>query len=932
MDVRYLRTGRAISWLCVLGVLLLSTVGCDGDAPRPDEGAHGPVMQEGGRTEPAREIQNDPEVLSPPILMAPALACGTAVRVRGFVPGAQLTILVDGTDAIGSGVGIDPEGEMVPLDEPLQAGWRLTAVQEIDGATSSPSEEVVVQHFTEQYPDGLLAPDFPALPLYRCGVATVVNNLPEGGEVKVFSDAQPAPIGQASGVWSRHSVGINPPFETGHQVTAQSSICDEHSPISAPPQIVQEAPSSLPAPDVPELYEDGSIVVVGNLVNGSLVRVRDQANGDLIAGGGAPSSRVRFNAANPVSAGQTLLVEQQLCDVVSPTVTVTVRDCSDLPPPTVIAPMPGDTQLQLSDVVAGSRVLVIANGEEIGDGGGSLIQLVRPVEAGETLWVVQILGGCQSSQAYVVGVGTGLNDPGSPGRCRVESFTYGDRETFATDISEFFNSPSVPVSMSEAPRRGHVFYPTDASGPYPVFMVVHGNSAPADAGSDGYHYLLEHLASHCIVAVSVDQYFLNGFVSGEMGARGLMLLRNLQLLRQWSQDPGHLLFARANFDLVMLAGHSRGGEAAVVAQGLNQMLHNAADPDFNFGFGIRSLYAIAPVDNQISASGGPIAGLPLTNVRLRQGNYFIIHGSHDGDVADFQGYRTYDRAFPVDESAAGFKALRFVHGANHKQFNTHWDGSTPPDHPPTASSTDVRNLTRTCVTAYAFATLKNWQAYKAFLKREVTFPSVPVGMTVVRQYQDPSRVFINHHEEDMDPATGSIPGVSNSVSGSVNEWTVISFDTRGVPYWLWQETQGLLLGWNASNARLHVSLDESHANLISDHSVLGFRIGQVYDPGGSINPPGVDKDLHVRLVGSGWTGPAARVGDYVRLVSPEVVTISTPSGPWETTKTMMSSVRIPWSHLLPDQAEQVGSGFEIRFELDQQAQGLVVIDEIQASD
>ena len=45
----------------------------------------------------------------------------------------------------------------------------------------------------------------------------------------------------------------------------------------------------------------------------------------------------------------------------------------------------------------------------------------------------------------------------------------------------------------------------------------------------------------------------------------------------------------------------------------------------------------------------------------------------------------------------------------------------------------------------------------------------------------------------------------------------------------------------------------------------------------------------------------------------------------------MSTVRIPWEHLLPGDAD-LADGWQIRFELDQHATGLVVADEIQASE
>ncbi len=927
-----------IRWICVIVLtmllLLLSLSGC-GDEPE-DDAAHGPVLQGGGDIESVRDVQNDPGVLSPPYLHAPALTCGTALKVSGFIPGARLRIKRGGAVVIGERVGFDPIGEMVQLSEPLQAGWRVTATQELDGAESDASNELTVVDHTVHYPDGLPRPELNALELYRCGIATLVDKLPQGGRVRVLSDSITDPIGRREGVAERQTVGIGPAFELGHGITAVSSMCEVDSQPSIPARIVQTEPSALPAPEVPEIYEDGNIIVVGKLTNGSRVTISDQATGDFITGGGAPAGRVRFRASNPVTSGQILEVSQHLCDVDSPTTIVDVQPCSALPAPVAISPLPGDTQIQLSNVVAGARVTIYAGMVEIGDGGSSTIQLIRPVVEGESLMIVQQLGDCRSSNGYVVVVGTGLDDPGRPGSCQVENLSYGYDETIPFDVSDFFNSPasSVSVTMDAVPIRGRVFYPV-GPGRFPLFMIVHGNASPLLNNEDGYDYLLEHLASHCMIAASIDESFLNGRVLGEMDARAIVMLRHLQEMRNWDRDPAHELFTKINHGNVMVSGHSRGGEAAVVTKKFNSWLHDPTNSYFDYGFGIGSVYAIAPVDGQIAGDGSALlAGLSLSNMTMTAADYFVIHGSHDGDVATFDGHRTYDRAFPVNSSASKLKVLRFVHGANHKQFNTVW-ASGSPDHPPTAADPDVRNANKLNLTAYAFASLRGWLPYRAFLKREVTFGSLPAGMTIVRQYQDPMRSFINHYEEDDDTDTGSLTGVVNGVSGAISTHDDVSFDAPGPPHWLWQQTDGLLLGWSGgTDGVLEMTIPPGNANLATDFPVLAFRTAQVFDESGTINPSGVNKNFTVRLQVGGSRGPAVRVSDYVSLVS----AVDVP-GTWtdtylgyKATKTIMSSVRIPWVHLLPEEGGDLSGEWQLRFELDQHANGLLVIDEIQASE
>src|SRR5258708_35323702 len=102
------------------------------------------------------------------------------------------------------------------------------------------------------------------------------------------------------------------------------------------------------------------------------------------------------------------------------------------------------------------------------------------------------------------------------------------------------------------------------------------------------------------------------------------------------------------------AGLSRGGEGVSVAWLFNTMLHNASDPDHNFAFTLRSLFAIAPVDGQIVGDINPHTGLPYANVPavVQNADYFVMHGTHDGDVDDFEGYKTFDGAQPVSVAGA----------------------------------------------------------------------------------------------------------------------------------------------------------------------------------------------------------------------------------------------------------------------------------------
>ena len=78
-----------------------------------------------------------------------------------------------------------------------------------------------------------------------------------------------------------------------------------------------------------------------------------------------------------------------------------LKVCPHVSPPRVNRPISGDTEITLVNEPRDSRVLVFADGEEIGDGGGGSVSLTRPVRYGETLVVVRQLGDCRSEDGYI---------------------------------------------------------------------------------------------------------------------------------------------------------------------------------------------------------------------------------------------------------------------------------------------------------------------------------------------------------------------------------------------------------------------------------------------------------------------------------------------------------------------------------------------------
>jgi hypothetical protein len=439
-----------------------------------------------------------------------------------------------------------------------------------------------------------------------------------------------------------------------------------------------------------------------------------------------------------------------------------------------------------------------------------------------------------------------------------------------------------PFTNTDVPLNGHVCVPR-GRGPFPLAVFAHGNHSPFENSTPGYLYLCQLLASHGIIAATIDVNFLNGFNFGENDGRAIVHLEHLRQFRTWNNTAAHPLHGKVDFNRILIVGHSRGGEAVGHASFFNRLAAIGPvvlDGSAGLGpyrFGLTAAAAIAPTDRQFTPATGPT---------VVPDSYYIIHGSQDADVFTFEGYHTYERAHAVDlanptVSDNKFKAMLWVHKANHNQFNSVWASETAAGVAMPRSSQE--QIARVHLGALAQAVLLDRREYFAVLRDHAAATAFdPAGTELVSQYQDPERIFVQHNQEGLAPPVVSLP-----VQGSVAaDGVVAARQLTALVGGAATTTITLRIAWNAAGTRLLLRVDP--ATLPAErYKVMALRVGQSNEAANTANR---DQDLTLE-VSSGSRTAAFPASSLHRLLFPD----PPPFGP---AKTVMQTLRLPVARLV----------------------------------
>jgi len=432
---------------------------------------------------------------------------------------------------------------------------------------------------------------------------------------------------------------------------------------------------------------------------------------------------------------------------------------------------------------------------------------------------------------------------------------------------------------------------------YPLVVVVHGNGA--DGGYLGYEYLLDHLALNGFIAASIH------LEPGESGTdRARVLRRHLQILFP--------LFGTHVANNIGIMGHSRGGEAVVIATRLNQQEV--------WGYNINAVISLAPTNQYTFEHFGGAWAKP----------YLVIYGSLDGDLGGIA-----DTGFELYDNASGMKkSMMFVYRSCHDRYNTVWgDGDitwgsvTPTDVARVLSVDSHHKIAMGYMCAFFRQHLRAETQWEGLFRGEWVPAAVEASdanMKIYPQYEDTTVRTVDDLEGAHTATSWQVSTIGGNVTQTGLPATPQENDLRTMDAHSPHQTAGLAVVWDNFTDSLRYDIPAGQRDVHS-FSAVSFRITQRVDS--ASNPVNQLQDLRLTLTDGGGKSRAIRVSKLTEIPYPDV------RGYNFLTKSAMRTVRIPLAaysiKCLGVDEVNLTDIVSLAFEFAEKATGEIQIDSVQ---
>lgn len=486
----------------------------------------------------------------------------------------------------------------------------------------------------------------------------------------------------------------------------------------------------------------------------------------------------------------------------------------------------------------------------------------------------------------------------------IESFP-GYR-TFTADPGQDYGDESVVVGVKTikiprmtitVPMEGKVFFPADMPGAttpaqistrkpaYPMVVIVHGQGH----SYLGYNKLLEHFARNGFIAAAIN-------CANDMHGidRARLLFEHLPILKA--------KFGIRMLPFIGLMGHSRGGEAVVIAARLNE--------EEALGYYFGAIISLAPTSQYVYQSPSGVTFSPSLE-GLWATPYLVLYGAMDEDVTgrlagptfpQKTGFALYDRAKDAQ------KSMVFVYGATHNGFI----GGVPGFGSNLGHGSDEAQLLVDPVTKSPETQEMIAKGYiMAFFRQHLLGDSRWEGIfrgewvpATIRQAQGgKARLYVQYAEtpnevvvvDDFEGTHTTISWQSSTISGTVADDGTLPIPTVTYPSPNPDEralfavddhsphaTSGLLLRWNNMGDLLRFKIPPVNKD-VTKLSVVSFRVTQ--KAGSTLNPAG--QDFYLMLTDTAGKSRSIRVSKFGEIPSPQER-----ENP-DFTKSAMRTIRIP---------------------------------------